>query len=164
MVNVVAAFSPDGSLVATGTAGGTAGARRTLLRGRGARRHSARLPDGDAPAGRVGEARLGRLEGIAFAPDGELLAVGTTGGSTDVYDLRTKKLVQTLPDDAGVLDVVFADHGREVLTGSTDKTFRIWSASSGSLLQTIAGARPVQTVATTIWTGRSRRSCSPAIR
>ena len=134
-----ASFSPDGDLVATGTAGGDL---RVFRAGEHTPVHSI---DVGSP-----------VTTIAFGPEtapaaaalpSGLIAAGTKDGRALLYDVATGKLRLTLPDGAPIDDLVFADGGREVVTGDAANTLRIWDAATGQLLDTIPGTHPVQTIA-----------------
>jgi WD40 repeat protein len=125
-----AAFSPDGSLVATGADGGFVRIFRTsthqLVR---------TLQTGSAVAK------------VAFSPDGKQLAVATAGKKALVIDVATGDIRQTLPHNGAVLDLAYAGGGKVIVTGSADRATRIWAASTGALLHTEQGTAAQATIA-----------------
>ncbi|AZK93108.1 MULTISPECIES: nSTAND1 domain-containing NTPase [Streptomyces] len=181
-----AAFSPDGTTLATTESG-------RVLRLR------------DVPTGRA-RAVVPRTGGpVAFSPDGRTLATSDNGGPVVLRDPRTGTTQTTLPGpttDATALavspdsrtlaaaardrlhlwDLTTARHrrtltvrGREIttvafhpdggqlVTGSFDGTVRIWDPRSGALLKEISGLTTVNSVAynpsgTTLATLTSRRT------
>src|SRR5208282_2556884 len=130
------AFSPDGKTLAAGY-------------GRWDRHGKLRL--WDVAGGRVrAEARthLG-LRSLAYAPDGEALALGDYHGSVTIYPARGAGGPRTWrAHDLRINAMAFAPDGRVVATASWDKTVRLWDASSGEGLATLHGhAEAVKSVA-----------------
>jgi roadblock/LC7 domain-containing protein len=114
-VNAVA-FSPDGGLLATGSADQTA-----------------RI--WDIPSGQE-RTRLAHGEGVAavaFSPDGRLLATGSADQTARIWDAASGQERTRLSHDEGVLAVAFSPDGGLLATGSFDPTARIWDATSGQL-------------------------------
>ena len=72
----------------------------------------------------------------AFSHDGKLLATASADDTSRVYDLTTFALVSTFSRHTGGIDsVAFSSDDQPseqfVVTGSTDRTARIWEASDG---------------------------------
>jgi len=134
-----ASFSPDGDLVATGAGGGSLRLYRTsdhaLLQSHALPSAVTTLVFGPESATAATDTSSG------------MLAAGTRDGRTFLYDVASGKLLQTLHDGGAVNDVEFCDGGREVLTGSSADTFRIWDAATGQLLTSISGLHAVQKIA-----------------
>ncbi|MGH2556757.1 MAG: trypsin-like peptidase domain-containing protein, partial [Actinomycetota bacterium] len=109
------AFSPNGRLIATGGADGTAAIWDAAS---GRRLHTLR--------GHTGEV-LGGL----FSPDGEVLATHSTDGSVRLWDVGTGRQFMVLAGHRGpVGDVTWSPDGSRVLTGGADGTARIWDVTA----------------------------------
>lgn len=74
-----------------------------------------------------------QVKSVAFAPDGQILASGSSGywfgGDSAVWLWRVAdgQLVQTLIDYTGsVLSLAFSSDGQLLASGSDDKTVRLW--------------------------------------
>jgi WD domain, G-beta repeat len=87
---------------------------------------------------------------LAFSPDGRYLAVSTTGGSVNIWNVETLQGFISLPAYGGggeVFHVVYSPDGSLIATaggpppveGNITDTFslHIWDANTGSLLQAI---------------------------
>ena len=113
------AFSPDGTLLATGS-----GLDNTV-----------RLWDvatGDCARTLTGHANS--VLGVAFSPDGTLLATGSGPDNTvRLWDLATGDCARTLTGHANsVLGVAFSPDGTLLATGSgPDNTVRLWDLATG---------------------------------
>jgi uncharacterized delta-60 repeat protein len=108
------AFSPDGTLVATGSRDNNA---------------------------RVFEARTGRevarlayqapVVAVAFSPDGTLVATGSYDKTARVFEARTGRELARLAHQKTVYAVAFSADGTLVSTGSADNTARVFEARTG---------------------------------
>ncbi len=135
-----AAFSPDGSMLAS--AGAFSKVRiRELATGKTQRRL-----DSD------GQLRIGRkysgVNSILYSPDGSMLAVGNI--DILIWDAADFKKLHTLKRRAEetVLSIAFSPDSAILASGGDDGTVRIWNPITGELLRTFTG-RPseVQPVA-----------------
>jgi WD40 repeat protein len=74
----------------------------------------------------------GGVTGVAFSPDGRLLATGTQHGRARVWDVGRgdERLCLPCQEDGGV-SVAFSPDGRLLVTTSDDGTVRAWSVGSG---------------------------------
>ena len=133
------AFSPDGRLLATAdsAAPGDAG---PLVEG-AAPAQAARLWD---PA--TGEhlrtltGHDGWVNGVAFSPDGRLLATASRDQTARLWDLATGECLRTLTGhDRAVLGVAFSPDGRLLATASSDETAWLWDLATGEHLRTLTG-------------------------
>ena len=81
----------------------------------------------------------GGITAAAISPSGRLVAFAAQREgkvSTRVFDLRTHRLRYTL-DERGIDSLVFSTDSRLLVTGSSDKTARIWHAGNGRLLHVL---------------------------
>ena len=119
---VSAAFSPDGSLVATASLGAAAiwdahmGARKFVLH------HD------------------GWVRWVAFSPDGKRVVTGSDDRTARIWNTATGKAMAVLTGHtASVRSAVFSLDGTRVLTASDDGTARIWDAETGAELAVLKG-------------------------
>jgi WD40 repeat protein len=163
-----AAFSPDGTLVVTASADGTAriwnaetGKKVRSLQGHGGVLNSAAFsPDGTlvVTASADGTARIwnaeagtqvrslqghtGAVNSAAFSPDGTLVVTASDDGTARIWDAADGRLQTVLTGhDARVNSVAFSpdSEGKFVVTASDDGTARIWDAAAGVTLALLYG-------------------------
>ena len=126
------AFSPDGSILASGAADNTA----KLW---------------DVASGR--EIRtLGPNYGavsLAFSPNGRILAIGTLDQKIKILDPASGREVRVLSGHSGAIwSIAISPDGRILASGSDDHTIRLWDLESGQPLATLGGfSRQVLSVA-----------------
>jgi WD40 repeat protein len=154
-----AAWSTDGRFFATGHSGGTV----TVWRASDG--HEVRRVDTPAPitalaftrsellAASGGHARImtpaglpirtirvaGAVVAAALSPSGRQLAVAAIRAgqiTTRLLDPQTGRLRTVLPE-RGIGSLAFSANGNLLVTGSTDKTARLWAARSGRLLRVL---------------------------
>jgi WD40 repeat protein/class 3 adenylate cyclase len=187
-----AAWSPDGSLIISCSADGTArvwdaqaGVERLVLAGHaGVVQHAAWSPAGDRilTASEDGTARLwdaetgaevlavsgprGGLLGAAWSPDGQQFATAGEDGTVRMWDAHTGTEVLALAGHhEEVRDVAWSPDGKWIATASADGTARAWNAGTGTLLSTLYGlTRDVQTVAWSPQGGRLATSGGEFVR
>jgi len=84
-------------------------------------------------------------------PRGALMATSQGDGTTALVDLRTKRLVRTLPARDGdfATGLSFSSDGRRLATGGTAGSVTIWDTASGAVLDRLRYADPV------LWTAIS---------
>ncbi len=76
----------------------------------------------------------GAIGGVAFSPDGRLLAIASRDGTARVWDLAAGELLGTLTRHAGtVTGVAFSPDGL-VATASYDGKPRVWDPVAGELV------------------------------
>jgi WD40 repeat protein len=121
-----AAFSPDGSLVATGSWD-----------------HSAKLWDAasGSPVRKLDGGHNGFVNALAFSPDGAELATAGDDAVVRFWSVASGALAERkLAGHTGrVLSVVYSRDGRRLLSVSTDKTARLWDAATGAELRRFVG-------------------------
>jgi WD40 repeat protein len=95
---------------------------------------------------------------VAFSPDGQTVAAGTsapslggpksTSGAVYLWNVATKqKIGELVHPEGGILSLAFSPDGALVLTGSADKTARLWETETGKTVWTVQHEGPVNAVA-----------------
>ena len=75
---------------------------------------------------------LGReVTGVAFSPDGRLLATGSSDQTARIWETATGQERTRVVHDDGVTAVAFDPDGRRLATASADQTARIWETATG---------------------------------
>lgn len=78
--------------------------------------------------------------GIAFSPDGRLLASYSWEGVVEIYDVRTKILITTLTDHVGVVTgAVFSPDGSELATSAFDASVKVLNTQTWGERTTFSG-------------------------
>jgi WD40 repeat protein len=77
--------------------------------------------------------------GLAFSPDGRVLAAGSTDGKVVLYDVASKKIARTLEGHLGSVNGVrFTKDGQRLFTTSSDGSVRRWDLTSDRWLAYVA--------------------------
>lgn len=105
---------------------------------------------GDLPVGAIARIDVGEgpVNAIAYSRSTNRIAVAVAN-SIYIYDVRTyeKQMVFTEHTDS-VLAVAFSPNGKLLVSGSSDKTVRLWRVDNGKLIRTRERHEaPVNTVA-----------------
>jgi WD40 repeat protein len=119
-------FSPDGSLVLTASADGTA----RLWRRDGVLVRAVRQPRA--------------LTGASFSPDGRLVLTSGEDGTARIWKADDGRPMAVLRSGGAVASAAFSRDGRLVVTASADATARIWNTATGALVRTFAHVGPVR--------------------
>jgi WD40 repeat protein len=123
-------FSPDGKLLATG------GYRTVKLWERPAARKVRDLP-----------ALAAKPRSIAVSPDGAWFAVGEESGMIELFAASGEGPAKSFSGHTGpVLALAFSADGKQILSGSSDKSLRVWNVAEGNNTATMATAAEVQAV------------------
>jgi WD40 repeat protein len=82
----------------------------------------------------------GWVRGVAFSPDGALLATASTDKTARLWDPATGECVRTLTGHAKAIHgVTFSPDGQLLATASDDRTTKLWDPATGECLRTLTG-------------------------
>jgi WD40 repeat protein len=113
-----AAFSPDGTRLATRTVG-----------------NDAYIWDYEKSRLAVPPLRhTGRVRHVCWGPDGARVATASADGTGALWDAATGKRLHTFRHDGPLTWVAFHPKGDRVLTAAEDRTVRLWDAATGARL------------------------------
>ncbi len=167
------AFSPDGEILAGGSARGTVrlwnattGSLRTTLRGHSdsvtsvtfspdGRRLATASVDGTVrlwnPATGVPEATLGghrsSVVSVAFNPVNDQLASASLDGTVRLWNPATGKHEATLDHETPVLDIAFSPDGEVLASANVNGSVRLWDPDTRTVHALLGNGSPVTTVA-----------------
>ncbi len=77
--------------------------------------------------------------GVAFSPDGRLLAATRGDGLVNLWDVETGAEVLTLSGHGGPVNSVAFLGERRILTTSDDRTIKLWDVGTGETVLTLQG-------------------------
>jgi WD40 repeat protein len=78
-----------------------------------------------------------RLECVAFSPDGQRLASGSSDQAVKVWNAHTGQQILTIKGAGSA--VAFSPDGTRLLSGSSDHTVKVWDAHTGQLTLSLQG-------------------------
>ena len=105
-------------------------------------------PDPPSHLARTLAGHTSTVWGVAFSPDGRLLATVSTDTTARLWDPATGEHRRTLTGhDEPLSSVAFSPDGRLLATPSTDTTARLWNPGTGEHRRTLTGPAPVTGVA-----------------
>ena len=83
---------------------------------------------------------FGTILSVAFSPNGDLLAAGTTTGEIRLWNLASNIILPAYQGHTGwVRSITFSPDGNMLASGSEDETVRLWNVSTGQCLTTLQG-------------------------
>jgi WD40 repeat protein len=121
---LVARFSPDGTMIATGAADKLVRLHRV---------------DADVPA-RALEGHTHHVLGVAWHDDGHWLASSSADNTVKVWDVETGTALRTIPGfGKEVTALSFVGRSPQILSTSADQQTRLHDATNGNLIRAMGG-------------------------
>jgi uncharacterized protein with WD repeat len=94
-----------------------------------------------------GGAKQGRINAVAFSPDGKLVAAcNDSKGVVQVWDVSSGKAVREF-SQKGTATLAFSPDGKELAAGGWDHKVDVWDLTQSKQLRTLAGGQIVDAVA-----------------
>ena len=79
---------------------------------------------------------LTRMNGVAFSPDGQVVAAALEDGELDTWQAADGRLARTMEGHASaVKSVAFSPDGVTMASGSDDNSAGLWQFADGSLVR-----------------------------
>ena len=115
-------FSPDGTLLASGSWDGTV-----------------KVWDVETETNIATlDEHTDAVSSVSFSPDGTLLASGSWDGTVKVWDVETETNIATLDEHMGaVFSVSFSPDGTLLASGSWDETVKVWDVATETNIATL---------------------------
>jgi WD40 repeat protein len=89
-----------------------------------------------------------KVRSLATSSDGKWAAIGEENGKIRIFEVATGKVAKTLEGHSGpATGVAFSADGTKLVSGSQDKTFRVWSVADQKELAKVETPAPVNAVA-----------------
>jgi len=80
------------------------------------------------------------VRSVAFSPDGNTLASGSSDQTIKLWRVRDGRLMKTITGHGNwVRSVAFSPDGNTLASGSYDNTIKLWRVSDGKLMKTLTG-------------------------
>ncbi|MBD2248109.1 NB-ARC domain-containing protein [Nostoc sp. FACHB-888] len=80
---------------------------------------------------------MSSIPSLAFSPNGEFLATGSTGGEIDLWQATNGRHIASFKHTNWIWSVVFSPKGDILASGSTDGVIKLWDISIGQCLKTL---------------------------
>lgn len=88
------------------------------------------------------------VDGMAFSPDGTLLASASADNTVKLWDINSRREVRTLAGHtSGVKAVAFRRDGQWLASGGSDGNIKFWEVATGAQLRNVSGNGSVTTLA-----------------
>jgi WD40 repeat protein/DNA-binding winged helix-turn-helix (wHTH) protein len=139
------AYSPDGTVLACGDAGGSV--------------HLWQMAQGELLL--TLKQHRGWIWCLAWSPDGQTLATGGDDKTIILWDARNGETLRTLSETNAVWALAWSPDGQALASGSFDKIVKIWNPETGDCLQTFLGHEDL--VASVAWHPDSSRLASGSL-
>jgi WD40 repeat protein/DNA-binding winged helix-turn-helix (wHTH) protein len=139
------AYSPDGTVLAYGDAGGSV--------------HLWQMAEDELLL--TLKQHRGWVWSLAWSPDGQILATGGDDQTVILWDARSGEVLRTLAETNAVWAVAWSPDGRTLASGSFDRTVKLWNPETGVCLRTLLGHDDL--VAAVAWSPDGSRLASGSL-